>query len=291
MNHQNGNQTTTTGRRGHNSNAIRMKLITNLALMALICGISAPSHATTYIGNGMTVGTNGAFTGAVGGGTLTLTDDGTTVFGTFTKGPETASLGMGGGNGQFNNNLVIYIDSVGGGFADTSGFKDTQDGSRKAISGYNSSSQFSVMTFASGFLPDYGISLRATNDNFGGLWGLANGGANSLAFKQNVGLTPVNTAMATTYSFAFALTNIGLTLGGGQTFKLFGTFVSNTGNRSGEAIAGNDLVNPSAAPLKKGFVPFTQTAFASYTTIPEPSTLALFGLTALVLARRKRRMR
>jgi hypothetical protein len=262
-----------------------MKLTTYLALTALLIVGAHGARATVYSGNGMTIGTNGAFTGAVGGGTLTLTDNGTNVFGTFTKGPETASLGMGGGNGTFNNNLVLYIDSVGGGFTNTAGFKDTQDGSRKAISGYNSSSQFSVLTFASGFLPDYAVSLRATNDNFVGLWGLANGGANSLIFKQNVGLSPVNNATALSYTFSFSLANIGLTPGAGQSFNLFGTFVSNTGNRSGEAIAGNDIVDPSVAPLKKGFVPFTQTAWASYSTtlIPEPSTLTLLGLSSLMV--------
>ena len=73
-----------------------MKIATKLALAALFVGAAASSHATTYSGNGLTIGTNGAFTGAVGGGSLTLTDDGTNVFGTFTKGPETASLGSPG---------------------------------------------------------------------------------------------------------------------------------------------------------------------------------------------------
>lgn len=289
MNHQIGSHPTTTGQPGHNSNGILMKLATKLAFASLLIGTTASLHATTYSGNGLTIGTNGAFTGAVGGGSLTLTDDGTNVFGTFTKGPETASLGSGGGNGDFNNNLVIYIDSVSGGFANTSGFKDTQDGSRKAISGYNNTTQFSVMTFANGFLPDYGISLRAASGPFGGLWQLANGGANSLPFKQSVNLSPLGPVTAPVFTFSFSLANIGLTPGAGQSFNLFGTFVSNTGNRSGEALAGNDLVDPSVAPLTKGFVPFTQTAFASYTTVPEPSTLAILGLSSLLVIHSLRR--
>jgi hypothetical protein len=286
---QNENQTT--GPMAITQTRISMKLLIRFAVMTVLIAAAASSHATTYSGNGMIVGTNGGFTGAVGGGSLTLTDDGTTVFGTFTKGPDNTGLGIGAGNGQFNNNLVIYIDSTAGGFASTSGFKDTQDGSRRAISGYNSVSQFSVMTFANGFLPDYGISLRAVSgSSFGGLWQLANGGANSLPFVQNVNLSPINTVTATSYTFSFTLANIGLAPG--QSFNLFGTFVSDTGNRSGEAIAGDDLVDPSVAPTKKGFVSFTQTAFASYTTaVPEPSALALFGLASLAgihsLRRRK----
>ncbi|NOS68307.1 MAG: PEP-CTERM sorting domain-containing protein [Verrucomicrobia bacterium] len=271
-----------------------MKLATKLSVVALLIGAAASSYAATYSGNGMIYSTNGAFTGVVGGGSLTLTDDGTTVFGTFTKGPDNSATGtgIGGGNGQFNNNLVIYIDSVAGGFADTSGFKDTQDGSRKAISGYNNTTQFSVMTFAPGFLPDYGISLRSTpTDSFGGLWGLANGAANSLPFKQNVTLSPLATSTAATYTFSFTLANIGLTPGAGESFNLFGTFVSNTGNRSGEAIAGNDVATTATL---KGFVPFTQTAFVPYTTtvvVPEPSILALFGISGLVAVRAIRRKR
>jgi len=240
---------------------------------------------TIYNGNGITNSTTqGAFNGAVGSGSLTLTDDGTTLFGTYTRGTQSS------GTPTFNNNLVIYIDSVAGGFADTSGFKDTADGSRKAISGYNSTTQFSVLTFANGFSPDYGISLRSVSgDSFGGLWQLANGGANSLLFKQNVSLSPLNNSSAATYSFSLSLANLGLTPGAGESFTLYATFVSNTGNRSAEAIAG-DTIAATAPTTLKGFVPFTQLSYSSYTTtvVPEPSTLALFSVAGLALLLRSK---
>lgn len=262
-----------------------MKTLSYCALITLTLAAASSSFGTVYSGNGVTnSSTQGAFNGAVGSGSLTLTDDGTTVFGTFTRGTESSTTA------SFNNNLVIYVDSVAGGFADTSGFKDTADGSRKAISGYNSASQNSVMTFASGFAPDYGISLRSVSgDSFGGLWQLANGGANSLLFKQNVSLSPLNNSSAASYTFSFSLANVGLLPG--QSFSLFATFVSNTGNRSAEAIAGDDIANTAPTTLK-GFVPFTQTAFSSYTTtVPEPSLAGLLGIAgaAALAARRFRK--
>src|SRR5258708_3444501 len=117
-------------------------------------------QAATYSGNG-----NSGFGGPIGLGSLTLTDNGTTVSGTVNKGP----------NG-FNDVLVLYIDSVPGGFSDTSGFADGADGLRKAISGFDGGGNRSLMTFESGFSPDYAIALGPSSGNFGGLWQLAKDG-------------------------------------------------------------------------------------------------------------------
>src|SRR5258707_10764882 len=131
-------------------------------------------QAATYSGNG-----NSGFGGPIGVGNLTLTDNGTTVSGTVNKGP----------NG-FNDVLVIYVHSQAGGFSDTSGFADGADGLRKAISGFDGGTQRSLLTFATGFSPDYAIALGPASDNFGGMWQLANGGANSLNFVTSVNLSP-----------------------------------------------------------------------------------------------------
>src|SRR6266487_1777283 len=150
-----------------------MKTNWKLALAALIATASLSTYAATYSGNG-----NSGFGGPIGLGSLTLTDNGTTVSGTVNKGP----------NG-FNDVLVIYIDSQAGGFADTSGFADGADGLRKAISGFDGGGNRSLMTF-NGMLPDYAIALGPVSDNFGGLWQLANGGVNSLNFVASVNLNP-----------------------------------------------------------------------------------------------------
>src|SRR6266700_2701400 len=94
---------------------------TQKLLFAVLLSMGVSLRAATYSGNG-----NSGFGGPIGLGSLTLTDNGTTVSGTVNKGP----------NG-FNDVLVLYIDSTAGGFSDTSGFADGADGLRKAISGFD----------------------------------------------------------------------------------------------------------------------------------------------------------
>ena len=239
---------------------------TGLAVMSL--GFSA--LATNYAGNG-----NSGFGGPIGqsgASGLTLTDNGTTLFGTINKGP----------NG-FNDVLVIYLDSTGGGFADTSGFADGNDGLRKSISGFDGGVNRSTMTFAAGFSPDYALALGPSSDNFGGLWQLFNGGGNSLGFVSSANLTPTGTPSSATYTFSISLASIGVTPG--NSFGLFGTYTSNSGFRSDEALAGN-------ATGTQGWNPFTQTSFGTYTVapVPEPTTFALVGsgLALLCVLRRRR---
>src|SRR2546421_11070982 len=170
-----------------------------LSLAAALAATCLSSSAATWSGNG-----NSGFGGPIGLGSLTFTDNGTTVSGTVNKGP----------NG-FNDVLVLYIDSVAGGFSDTSGFADGADGLRKAISGFDGGANRSVMTFAPGFTPDYAIALGPASDNFGGLWQLANGGANSLNFISSVNLNPTGNNNSPTYTFSFNVSQIGLTPGSG----------------------------------------------------------------------------
>src|SRR6476646_9045193 len=131
-----------------------MKTHVRLSIIAGLAFLSFSVVAATYSGN-----ENSGFGGPIGLGSLTLTDNGTTVSGTVNKGP----------NG-FNDVLVLYINSTPGGFADTSGFADGADGLRKAISGFDGAANRSLMTFAGGFSPDYAIALGPSSDNFGGLW-------------------------------------------------------------------------------------------------------------------------
>src|SRR5947207_5664450 len=115
-----------------------MKTNLKLSICAGLVLLSFSALAATYSGNG-----NSGFGGPIGLGSLTLTDNGTTVSGTVNKGP----------NG-FNDVLVLYIDSTGGGFGDTSGFADGADGLRRAISGFDGGANRSLLTF-NGMLPDY----------------------------------------------------------------------------------------------------------------------------------------
>src|SRR4029077_9796802 len=124
-------------------------------------------------------------------------------------------------------------------FADTSGFADGADGLRRAISGFDGGGNRSLLTFSGGFLPDYAIALGPASDNFGGLWQLANGGANSLNFISSVNLNPTGNPNSPTYTFSFTASQIGLPPN--TTFSMLGTFVANNGYRSDEAVAGNDV--------------------------------------------------
>ena len=118
-----------------------LRPILSLTALLLLLLAAWPAPADQYRGNG-----NTGFGGAIGNGTLTLSDDGTNIFGTLTVG------------GSMNDVLVLYIQTASGGFADSSGFNDRQDGCRQAISGVSASGR-SLLTFADGFQPNYAIAL------------------------------------------------------------------------------------------------------------------------------------
>ena len=243
-----------------------MRMKSRHALVAWVLGLCLSARAATYPGNGKS-----GFGGPIGQGSLTLTDDGAIVSGTVTKGA-----------GGFNDVLVLYIDSGSGGFSDTSGFTDSGDGLRKSISGFDGGTNRSVLTMPSGFLPDYAIALGPLSDRFGGLWRLSNGG--SLSYLISVNLNPIGNASSPSYTFSFDVGEIGLIPRSGQSFRLFGTYVSNTGFRSDEALAGD------VSGASQGWSPFAGTADAPYTIVPEPSSALLFGLAACgaVFGRRRR---
>lgn len=245
-------------------------IIPTLAAIAL--GFTA--HATLYNGNG-----NTSFGGPIGNGSLTLTDNGTTVFGSLVV----AGGGLGG------NAFVLYLQTPTGasGFSSTVGFNDNADQLRTALSQYNGGGSQSILNFGGGgFTPNYGIALQpGAGINFGGLWSLANGGANSQNFVSSIGLSPTGSDGAGTYTFSFSLASVGLTAG--QSFNLFGLEVSTTGFSSAEAIGGT-LSGANGYGQTQ-----TVTAFSTYTTtpVPEPATLALVGfsgLATLVAIRRRK---
>ena len=258
-------------------------LLSTLVAAAFAVGANAQLITNTYSGNG-----NTGFGGAVGQGTLQVVNDnlGALNF-TFTR-----------GTGNFNDAFVLYFDSIGGGFSKTAGFNDQADPLRSAISGASGGTNGSgdaltrsIVAFNTGFNADFAIGVAT---NFAGLWGLANGGSNSLPFITSVNLLPTGDASSSTYTWSLNVTNIGLTANSGQSFKFVGTYL-NSGNsfRSDEAF-GFGIVGGNPGNGAPGSYPTTTASGEySFTTVPEPSTYALLALSALAFggyaARRRAR--
>lgn len=255
---------------------MKNSLVRLLVLGAAVFASGSLVGQTVYNGNG-----GSGFGGPIGQGTLSLSDDGTTLSGTITRGP-----------GGFNDQLVIYIDSVAGGFADTSGLGDAQDGLRQAISGFNGTNR-SLVTFSGGFQADYALALGPQSDSFGGLWTLAAGGNNSLIFNSNANLSPTGggTASSASFTFSISLASIGVAPGTG--FRFVTTFLNGgSAYRSNESF-GNSMPNGTADGGNNiGQNPVTVPDSATYGTpvIPEPATFiwVAAGLGGLLLARRRK---
>jgi hypothetical protein len=221
----------------------------------------------SFSGNGST-----GFGGTVGNGVLQISSDisGSLDF-TFTRGTDT-----------FNNALVIYFDTTTGGASSTSGFTDSADGLRVAISGFNGTDR-STLNFAGGFGADYALAL---DSNFAGLWSLSN--TADFGFVSSANLSPGGDQSAASYSFSINGSDIGLTAGSGQSFNFFTSYLSTTAFRSTETFGASFTGTPD-----QGYTTFDAAGSNAFTTVPEPSTYALLTLGALALggyaARRRAR--
>jgi len=228
------------------------------------------AQSALYNGNG-----NTSFGGTIGNGNLTLTDNGSIVTGTITK-----------GGGLFADVLVIFIDSKTGGFSTTSDFTDSSGRLTRAISGISGASDRAIADFANGFSADYAIALRprsvADSDQ---LFQLVNTGAHTALGSVN--LNPLSTQDSSSYTFSFSLTDIGLTPGTAISFKYESTYIGDTGFRSLESF------ESLTGDVGWGYVNFGN--YDTYTLAPVPETtnasLAILGGCALILGifRRVRR--
>lgn len=226
----------------------------------LVLGLS-PASAVNYAGNGGT-----GFGGVVS--SLDITNTPTDITFTLNRGP-----------GTLSDRLVIYIDSVGGGFGNTGGFTDTgspagSDQLRAALSGVGTGGGSSVVTFPEGMTADYGIGLEG---GFAGLWTLTNGGSHGFVATANA--APGGTSQAS-YAMTVSLANLGLSVG--STLQFVGTYLN-----SGNAFRSNEGIGDGLPGANLGQAPATFTAFRTYTVVPEPSS-AVLSLLGLLAVRRRR---
>ncbi len=216
------------------------------------------ASAVVYASNG-----NTGFGGVLG--SLEITDDGTTITATLTRGA-----------GALNDGFILYIDSIGGGSANTANFTDTADDLRRGISGFDGTNR-ATLNFPGGFGADRALGL---NSGFAGLWATVEGGSHTFLTTANG--APGGATQAT-YAMTFSIADLGINPG--DSFNFVGTYL-NTSNafRSDEAFGGG------IGPGNPG-VPSTATfsSFLTYTTVPEPSVFALFGILGFALIFRRRR--
>ncbi len=181
----------------------------NYFFALLFCFAVSLTAQVSYNGNG-----NSGFGGVIGTGTLVINDDGTTITMEVTR-----------GSGDFNDAMVLYLDTTPGGRASIDGdVNDQADALRRAIS---SAGDFaSVLTFPVGFEPDYAVAVDV---NFGGLWSIPPSGPvgdGELPF-----VTSMNSTLMATTDASFTMdvdwTELGLT--SGDSFDFIGIYL-NPGN-------------------------------------------------------------
>ena len=205
-----------------------------LATVVAVSSVRAQSVSENYAGN-----QNTSFGGAVGNGSLQVVNDslGAINF-TYTR-----------GSSNFDNPIVIYIDSQSGGATSTSGFTDTADGLRRAISGAgfdNSTPVRSTLNFAAGFGADYALAL---SNSFAGLWSLSN--PTSFPFQVSAGLSPSSaTQTEASYTFGITAADIGLTANSGDSFSFFSPIsaIRRFGRLRPSGLRTPDLQRPDGTP-------------------------------------------
>ncbi len=190
----------------------RIQLLLGATLIAFM-GFGQAFGQVTYNGNG-----NTGFGGAIGGGNLKISDNGTTLTLTFTRGA-----------GNLNDKVVMYIDSDNDvNITSTSGLTDTGDDLRKGISGFDGTNR-STITFPNGFEPDYALAF---DTGFGGLWKIVSGGSHTFVTSANLDST--GSATLKDYVLDIDFSEIGMSAD--STVKFIVTYISSTAFRANEAI-------------------------------------------------------
>ena len=204
---------------------------------------------SSYSGNG-----NSGFGGTVGGSTLGISDDGTTITFTFSRGAS-----------DLNNPVVIYVDSQSGGFSNTTGFTDSGDGLRRAISANGNG--VPTITFPASFTADYAIAFDA---GFGAWFTLASGASHNYGSdgtNGNANLTPLNDATSSTHTLTVDFSELGIT--SSDNFKFVVTHISDTAYLSNEVIGDTSSIVADGGGTNPGFD--GSIAFSNSRIYPDPA--------------------
>lgn len=249
-----------------------MKLRNHLFTSVILFGSAALSSAAIVF-NGS--GTSG-FGGAIGGSSMSWTDDGSTVSVTFTKGP-----------GDFNDKFVIYLDSGATGRS-TIGVEvnDRADGLRSAIS-FMEATTGKTLTLPSGFEATHALAI---DTGFGGLWSIpavGTVGNNGLGFVDTATST-LTSASQGSFTFSFDVSDLGIAPNSGATIGFVATYLNPFGGDGSLGFASNEGYGGGFPGSNIGQNDFAFTSFNSYTIIPEPTSAALGLIGSLLLLRRRR---
>lgn len=236
----------------------------------LAAGLAASADAALYLGNGRT-----GFGGAVGGGSLEITDDGTNLFFTFTR-----------GGGNFSDTLVLYFDTNPGGATayPSSGEVGSPFVGRRAIV-----NEFgSGITFGSSFGSDFAFSLKAAGSASNHLFTTPSGAnANTLGFITTAAVSNFGNAAAATYTWTIAMADLGVNPG--ESFDFVTTYLNpNGGSGSDASFRSNEAFVYDFGAASPGFSGVTANTPLSYTTTPEPGVAFLGSLGVLLLLRRRK---
>lgn len=226
-----------------------------LFLILIACGhyqaFAAYYNRQSYPGQGAA--------GVIGSGTLSMSNSISTVY-----------VGLNRGPGSFTDNLVMFIDSVPGGYTGTSGFSDRGSALETAISGYGSGR--SVANFAPGFAADYAIVVGVNNGC--GVYQLVTDDLGTHAVPLRIfNIAPPGDPNAPQFWWQFDWSEIGLPRANTNFFKFETSLISQYGYRYLQSFEGFTGV--------QGYNTVNFTNYDTYGVPPIPETtttaLAIFG--------------
>jgi hypothetical protein len=225
----------------------------NLLFLTFLISTVAFGQTTNYPGN-----ENSSFGGAVGQGSLAITETDTTVSFSLTRGP-----------GPFDSLIVFYIDVQDGGISTTSVLEGSaSDPYRAAAAGHNPLTGRAVLNFPNDFLPDAAVVF---DKDSGRLYAFATIPflGTSIIVRDSFLVDSVQNV----YTGSSSKERLGIT--GPLNIKFVGTYIGRSASRSNEAF-GDPFVNYARPAGMLSYNPYTITSYFTYTSTLLPVRLVDF---------------